>query len=151
MITLIRNKLNSVINYMEKKMEFNLNDLVDEFLRLERFTEESKAFESLAAVPNLSAEDINLERDRQQFKYTSLITQEFRKVSLDAMRDGYLLLAEKLAALVEEVVIKREGKDNQKTLKKNEFSFVFSYQSRYLASHILLDKFKKFNIVHSSI
>lgn len=34
MITLIRNKLNSVINYMEKKMEFNLNDLVDEFLRL---------------------------------------------------------------------------------------------------------------------
>ena len=60
MITLIRNKLNSVINYMEKKMEFNLNDLVDEFLRLERFTEESKAFESLAAVPNLSAEDINL-------------------------------------------------------------------------------------------
>ena len=102
MITFIRNKLNSVVNDMEKKMELNLNDLVDEFLRLERFTEESKAFESLAAVPTLSEEDINLERDWQQFIVYKFNHAGVQEGLLDAMRDGYLLLAEKLAALVEE-------------------------------------------------
>ena len=83
-------------------MQLNLNDLVDEFLRLERFTEESKAFESLAAVPNLSAEDINLERDWQQFIVYKFNRAGVTEGLLDAMRDGYLLLAEKLTALVEQ-------------------------------------------------
>lgn len=98
---------------MENKMQLNLTDLVDEFLRLERYTEESKAFESLAAVPNLTEEDINLERDWQQF-----ITYKFNHAGiheglLEAMRDGYMLLAEKLAALVEEARQAREEMSEQ--------------------------------------
>lgn len=117
MITFIRNKLNNVSNSMEKKMQLNLNDLVDEFLRLERFTEESKAFESLAAVPTLSVEDINLERDWQQFIVYKFNHAGIQEGLLDAMRDGYLLLAEKLAALIEEVN-KTGGEGQQKDVEE---------------------------------
>jgi hypothetical protein len=94
-------------------MQLNLNDLVDEFLRLERYTEESKAFESLAAVPNLTEEDINLERDWQQFIAYKFNHAGIHEGLLDAMRDGYMLLAEKLAALVEEARHAREAVPEQ--------------------------------------
>ncbi len=94
-------------------MQLNLNDIVDEFLRLERYTEESKAFESLAAVPNPTEEDINLERDWQQFIAYKFNRAGIHEGLLEAMRDGYMLLAEKLAALVDEARQTREDVSEQ--------------------------------------
>ena len=43
--------------------EIDLNQLVDEFLRFEKYVEESKLYERVVAAPSLSDDQLFLERD----------------------------------------------------------------------------------------
>jgi len=83
--------------------EIDLNQLVDEFLGLEKFMEESKQYENVVAAPSLSDDRLLLEQDWQRFvayKYSKARIQEGLQ---DAMRDGYILLLERLSAIAQHV------------------------------------------------
>ncbi len=47
--------------------EIDLNQLVDEFLRFEKYVEESKQYERVVAAPSLSDDQLFLEQDWQRF------------------------------------------------------------------------------------
>jgi hypothetical protein len=89
--------------------EIDLNQLVDEFLRLEKYVEESKEYESIVAARPLSANELLLEQDWQRF-----VTYKFNQAGVhqglqDAVRDGYLLILEKLTQLAQEVASSPNG------------------------------------------
>jgi len=89
--------------------EIDLSQLVDEFLRLEKYVEESKEYESIVAARPLSANELLLEQDWQRF-----VTYKFNQAGVhqglqDAMRDGYLLILEKLTELAQEVASSPNG------------------------------------------
>ncbi len=83
-------------------LEVDINQLVDEFLGLERYVEESKLYESIVAAPSMSAEELLLEQDWQRF-----VTYKFNQAGIqqglqEAMRDGFVLILEKLTELAQE-------------------------------------------------
>ena len=89
--------------------EIDINQLVDEFLRLERYVEESKLYESIVAAPSISADELLLEQDWQRF-----VTYKFNKAGIDqglqdAMRDGFILILEKLTELAQEAAAPPNG------------------------------------------
>ena len=47
--------------------EIDLNQLVDEFLRFEKYVEESKQYQRVVAAPSLSDDQLFLEQDWQRF------------------------------------------------------------------------------------
>ena len=82
--------------------EINLNQLVDEFLGFEKYVEESKQFESVVAAPSVSDERLLLEQDWQRFVAYKYSQAGKREGLQEAMRDGYILLLERLSALAEQ-------------------------------------------------
>jgi len=82
--------------------EVDINQLVDEFLGLERYVEESKLYESVVAAPSLSTEELLLEQDWQRFVTYKFNQAGIRQGLQEAMRDGFLLILEKLTALAQE-------------------------------------------------
>jgi hypothetical protein len=93
--------------------EIDLNQLVDEFLRLEKYAEESKLYERVVAAPSLSDDQLFLERDWQRF-----VAYKYNQVSMrdglqDAMRDGYVLLLQKLTELAQQAGAEHSGLDNE--------------------------------------
>ncbi len=83
-------------------LDTDIHQLVDEFLRLERYVEESKLYESIVAAPSVSAEELLLEQDWQRF-----VTYKFNQAGVhqglqEAMRDGFILILEKLTELAQE-------------------------------------------------
>ena len=83
--------------------EIDLNQLVDEFLGLEKFMEESKQFESVVAAPSLSDDRLLLEQDWQRFVAYKYSKARIREGLQDAMRDGYILLLERLSAVARQI------------------------------------------------
>ncbi len=82
--------------------EVDINQLVDEFLRLERYVEESKLYENVVAAPPTSPEGLLLEQDWQRF-----VTYKFNQAGVhqglqEAVRDGFMLILEKLTELAQE-------------------------------------------------
>ena len=93
--------------------EIDLNQLVDEFLRLEKYAEESKLYERVVAAPSLSDDQLFLERDWQRF-----VAYKYNQVSMrdglqNAMRDGYVLLLQKLTELAQQAGAEHGGLDNE--------------------------------------
>ena len=93
--------------------EIDLNQLVDEFLRLEKYAEESKLYERVVAAPSLSDDQLFLERDWQRF-----VAYKYNQVSMrdglqNAMRDGYVLLLQKLTELAQQAGAEHSGLDNE--------------------------------------
>jgi hypothetical protein len=93
--------------------EIDLNQLVDEFLRLEKYAEESKLYERVVVAPSLSDDQLFLERDWQRF-----VAYKYNQVSMrdglqDAMRDGYVLLLQKLTELAQQAGAEHSGLDNE--------------------------------------
>jgi len=81
--------------------DIDLNQLVDEFLGFEKYVEESKQFENVVAAPSLSDQRLLLEQDWQRFVAYKYSRAGKREGLQDAMRDGYILLLERLNALAE--------------------------------------------------
>ena len=79
--------------------EIDLNQLVDEFLRFEKYVEESKLYERVVAAPSLSDDQLFLEQDWQRFVAYKYNQAGIRDGLQDAMRNGYILLLEKLTEL----------------------------------------------------
>jgi hypothetical protein len=82
--------------------EIDLNQLIDEFLSLEKYVEDSRQFESAVAAPSLTDDRLLLEQDWQRFviyKYHKAGVQDGLS---DAMRDGYVLLLEKLKTVAQQ-------------------------------------------------
>ncbi|MGZ4863255.1 MAG: hypothetical protein ACXV5H_00600 [Halobacteriota archaeon] len=85
--------------------EIDLYHLVDEFLSLEKFVDDSRQFESVVAAPSLSDGRLLLEQDWQRFviyKYNKAGVQDGLQ---DAMRDGYFLLLDRLKAVAQQAGI----------------------------------------------
>jgi hypothetical protein len=82
--------------------DIDLNQLIDEFLGFEKYVEESKQFEDVVAAPSLSDERLLLEQDWQRFVAYKYSQAGKREGLQDAMRDGYILLLERLNALAEQ-------------------------------------------------
>lgn len=83
--------------------DIDLNQLVDEFLGFEKYVEESKQFENVVATPSLSDQRLLLEQDWQRFVAYKYSQAGKREGLQDAMRDGYILLLERLNALAEQM------------------------------------------------
>ncbi|HYA33796.1 MAG TPA: hypothetical protein VEG65_07385 [Candidatus Bathyarchaeia archaeon] len=83
--------------------ETDLNQLVDEFLRFEKYVEESKLYERVVAAPSLSDDQLFLEQDWQRFVAYKYNQAGIRDGLQDAMRDGYVLLLERLSELAQQV------------------------------------------------
>ncbi len=86
--------------------EVDINQLVDEFLSLERYVEESKLYESIVAAPSMSPEELLLEQDWQKF-----VAYKFNQAGIhqglhEATRDGFILILEKLTELAQEAATK---------------------------------------------
>jgi hypothetical protein len=81
--------------------DIDLNQLVDEFLGFEKYVEESKQFENVVAAPSLSDQRLLLEQDWQRFVAYKYSQAGKREGLQDAMRDGYILLLERLNTLAE--------------------------------------------------
>jgi hypothetical protein len=79
--------------------EIDLNQLVDEFLRFEKYVEESKFYERVVAAPSLSDDQLFLEQDWQRFVAYKYNQAGIREGLQDAMRNGYILLLERLTEL----------------------------------------------------
>jgi hypothetical protein len=82
--------------------EIDLNQLIEEFLSLEKYVEESKQFEGAVAAPSLSDDRLLLEQDWQRF-----VIYKYHKAGVqaglqNAVRDGYILLLEKLKAVAQQ-------------------------------------------------
>jgi hypothetical protein len=95
------------------KPEIDLYQLVDEFLSLEKFVDDSRQFESVVAAPSLSDNRLLLEQDWQRFviyKYNKAGVQAGLQ---DAMRDGYFLLLERLKAVAQQAGVDVSGSNNE--------------------------------------
>jgi hypothetical protein len=95
------------------KPEIDLYQLVDEFLSLEKFVDDSRQFESVVAAPSLSDNRLLLEQDWQKFviyKYNKAGVQTGLQ---DAMRDGYFLLLERLKAVAQQAGVDVSGSNNE--------------------------------------
>jgi hypothetical protein len=95
------------------KPEVDLYQLVDEFLSLEKFVDDSRQFESVVAAPSLSDNRLLLEQDWQRFviyKYNKAGVQDGLQ---DAMRDGYFLLLERLKAVAQQAGVDVSGSDSK--------------------------------------
>ena len=93
--------------------EIDLNQLVEEFLGFEKYVEESKSYERVVAAPSVSDDQLYLERDWQRF-----VAYKYNQVGLrdglqDAMRDGYVLLLQKLTELAQQAGAEHSGLDNE--------------------------------------
>jgi hypothetical protein len=93
--------------------EIDLNQLVDEFLSLEKYVEDSRQFESAVAAPSLSDERLLLEQDWQRFVVYKYNKAGVRDGLQDAMRDGYVLLLERLRTLAEQANVALNGPDSE--------------------------------------
>jgi hypothetical protein len=92
--------------------EIDLNQLVDEFLSLEKYVEDSRQFESAVAAPSLSDERLLLEQDWQRFVVYKYNKAGVRDGLQDAMRDGYVLLLERLRTLAEQANVELSRPDS---------------------------------------
>jgi hypothetical protein len=95
------------------KPEVDLYQLVDEFLSLEKFVDDSRQFESVVAAPSLSDNRLLLEQDWQRFviyKYNKAGVQDGLQ---EAMRDGYFLLLERLKAVAQQAGVDVSGSDSK--------------------------------------
>jgi hypothetical protein len=95
------------------KSEIDLYQLVDEFLSLEKFVEDSRQFENVVAAPSLSDSRLLLEQDWQKFviyKYNKAGEQDGLH---DAMRDGYFLLLERLKAVAQQAGVDVSGSQSE--------------------------------------
>lgn len=93
--------------------DIDLNQLVDEFLGLEKYVEESKQFENVVAAPSLSDDRLLLEQDWQRFVAYKYNKAGVREGVQDAMRDGYILLLERLSAVARQVGADSSGLDRE--------------------------------------
>ena len=91
--------------------EVDINQLVDEFLGLERYVEESKLYENVVAAPSLSTEELLLEQDWQRFVAYKFNQAGIHQGLQEAMRDGFLLILERLTALAQEAATARDELD----------------------------------------
>jgi hypothetical protein len=83
--------------------EIDLNRLVDEFLRFEKYVEESKLYERVVAAPSLSDDHLFLEQDWQRFVAYKYHQAGIRDGLQNAMRDGYVLLLQRITELAQQV------------------------------------------------
>jgi hypothetical protein len=88
--------------------EIDLNQLVDEFLRFEKYVEESKQYERVVAAPSLSDDQLFLEQDWQRYNQAGV-----RDGIQDAIRNGYVLLLEKLTELAQQAGSEHSGLDKE--------------------------------------
>ncbi len=93
--------------------EIDLNQLVDEFLRFEKYVEESKLYERVVAAPSLSDDQLFLERDWQRFVAYKYNQAGVRDGLQDAIRNGYVLLLEKLTELAQQASSEYSGLDKE--------------------------------------
>jgi len=93
--------------------DIDLNQLVEEFLGLEKFVEESKQFENVVAAPSLSDNRLLLEQDWLRFVAYKYGRAGVRDGLQDAMRDGYVLLLERLSAVARQVGADAGGLDRE--------------------------------------
>ena len=92
--------------------EIDLNQLLEEFLSFEKYVEDSRQFESAVAAPSLSDDRLLLERDWQRFVIYKYHKAGVRDGLQDAMRDGYILLLERLKAVAQQAGIDVSGPDS---------------------------------------
>jgi hypothetical protein len=93
--------------------EIDLNQLVDEFLRFEKYVEESKQYERVVAAPSLSDDQLFLEQDWQRFVAYKYNQAGVRDGLQDAIRNGYVLLLEKLTELAQQASSEHSGLDKE--------------------------------------
>ncbi|MGD0171248.1 MAG: hypothetical protein ABSB81_03875 [Halobacteriota archaeon] len=93
--------------------EIDLSQLVDEFLRFEKYVEESKLYERVVAAPSLSDDQLFLERDWQRFVAYKYNQVGMRDGLQDAIRNGYVLLLEKLTELAQQAGSQHSGLDEE--------------------------------------
>jgi hypothetical protein len=93
--------------------EIDLNQLVEEFLRFEKYVEESKSYERVVAAPSVSDDQLYLERDWQRFVAYKYNQVGMRDGLQDAMRDGYVLLLQKLTELAQQAGAEHNRLDNE--------------------------------------
>jgi hypothetical protein len=93
--------------------EIDLNQLVDEFLRFEKYVEESKLYERVVAAPSLSDDQLFLEQDWQRFVAYKYNQAGERDGLQDAIRNGYVLLLEKLTELAQQAGSQHSGLDKE--------------------------------------
>ncbi|MGP8134501.1 MAG: hypothetical protein ACLQAL_09595 [Halobacteriota archaeon] len=93
--------------------EIDLNQLVDEFLRFEKYVEESKQYERVVAAPSLSDDQLFLEQDWQRFVAYKYNQAGVRDGIQDAIRNGYVLLLEKLTELAQQAGSEYSGLDKE--------------------------------------
>ncbi|MGA2885457.1 MAG: hypothetical protein ABSE80_09935 [Halobacteriota archaeon] len=93
--------------------EIDLNQLVDEFLRFEKYVEESKQYERVVAAPSLSDDQLFLEQDWQRFVAYKYNQAGVRDGIQDAIRNGYVLLLEKLTELAQQAGSEHSGFDKE--------------------------------------
>jgi len=93
--------------------EIDLNQLVDEFLRFEHYVEESKLYERVVAAPSLSDDQLFLERDWYRFVAYKYNQAGVRDGVQDAIRNGYVLLLEKLSELAQQASSQHSGLDEE--------------------------------------
>jgi hypothetical protein len=86
------------------KPEVDLYQLVDEFLSLEKFVDDSRQFESVVAAPSLSDNRFVI------YKYNKAGVQDGLQ---EAMRDGYFLLLERLKAVAQQAGVDVSGSDSK--------------------------------------
>ena len=93
--------------------EIDLNQLVDEFLRFEKYVEESKQYERVVTAPSLSDDQLFLEQDWQRFVAYKYNQAGVRDGIQDAIRNGYVLLLEKLTELAQQAGSEHSGLDKE--------------------------------------
>jgi hypothetical protein len=93
--------------------EIDLSQLVDEFLRFEKYVEESKLYERVVAAPSLSDDQLFLERDWQRFVAYKYNQVGMRDGLQDAIRNGYVLLLEMLTELAQQAGSQHSGLDEE--------------------------------------
>jgi len=91
--------------------EIDLNQLVDEFLRFENYVEESKLYERVVAAPSVSDDQLLLEQDWNRFVAYKYNQAGIRDGLQDAIRNGYVLLLEKLTELAQQASSQHSGLD----------------------------------------
>jgi len=93
--------------------EIDLNQLVDEFLRFENYVEESKLYERVVAAPSVSDDQLFLEQDWNRFVAYKYNQAGIRDGLQDAIRNGYVLLLEKLTELAQQASSQHRGLDEE--------------------------------------
>jgi len=93
--------------------EIDLNQLVDEFLRFENYVEESKLYERVVAAPSVSDDQLLLEQDWNRFVAYKYNQAGIRDGLQDAIRNGYVLLLDKLTELAQQANSQHRGLDEE--------------------------------------